>query len=160
MRRGTDTRQQEIIVVEAILRDYPAICLSLERRRRELEASVGPCPAGAVMGGKMEPEQQRILDAKLRDVEYCELSAIVERLGSALIEATEEIRFILRKLFFDGDSVDCVASELGYARSVIFSQKRRAVVYMRYACMDVLKMVWRWRDRETERAKRALKYVV
>lgn len=150
-------KRSDIKVVEEILFDYPAICLSLARRSGELEASAGLDDVGVVQGGIQFAEQDRILDAKLQDVEHCELSTIVELISGALGGATDEMREIIQRVFFRREDLQCISVEMDLPVSTLYRKKHGAVHYMESPCMQVYPIIRHWRQREEWRKREALK---
>lgn len=144
-------------IIENILYDYPYICLRLSEKTKELESPFGPDAIGLVQGGARLPEQERILMGKAGNVEYCELTAITESTHHALQEAPEEIQEVVERLFFQREHISLAALEMGFSERNLWLKRYKAVSYMKSTCLDLYKLVVRWREREEKRRKQALR---
>jgi hypothetical protein len=89
-------------IVDSVLRDFPSLCLCLRQRREYLEslARSGGSDCGRIQGGTSIPAQERVLLALTSDVEYCELSAVVEVISGALGDLSESMYAVVDGLFF------------------------------------------------------------
>lgn len=151
-------RRSDVKTVEGILYDYPGICLSLSRRARELEAPGGGDDVGFVTGGVKTYEQERVFDVKQQDVEYCELLAVVERIGDAFSEGTAQMQEVIRRVFWQCECMEYLAAEMDIPTVTLYKKRYRAIHYMQYSCISVYPVVCRWRNREEERRLEAMNF--
>ncbi len=151
-------RYDAIKAAEAIMYDYPDICRNLIDRHRYLEAGKGPSESGPVQGGPQVSEQERILNVKSMDAELCMLQAVTERISDMLREATDEMREVLRRLFFARESIEAVSAEMNFSPQTIRAKRYRALRFMiEMGLIDLYPIIYRWRaERDEDRIEAVL----
>jgi hypothetical protein len=144
--------RNEMYVTREILSLYPEMCEALRRRAEELESLSGPDGSGAVQCRAALPEQQRVIERKLRDSGYCLLLAVVERISGKLDEAAGEMREVIGRLFFRGEPAEHVAAAMFFSVRSVWYKRARALEYMRNTCVPLYPVVARWKaDRDEDR---------
>lgn len=154
--RGRYTSEERRIV-DSVLRDFPSLCLCLQRRREYLTAMCsGGWDGGRVQGGECIPQAERVLLAITSDSEYCQLAAVVERLRDGLNGLSERLFTVVEELYFKGKPPQVLIEELGVGDKWL--RIRRSMIYDNLAgtIFQLYPMVRRWRQREQYRAEEAL----
>ncbi len=156
LRSGRYTSEERRIV-DSVLRDFPSLCLCLQRRREYLTAMCsGGGDGGRVQGGESVPLAERVLLAITSDSEYCQLAAVVERLRDGLNGLSERLFSVVEELYFRGKTPQLLMEELGVGEKWL--RIRRSLIYENLAAIifQIYPMVRRWRQREQQRCEEAL----
>lgn len=154
--RGRYTSEERRIV-DSVLRDFPSLCLCLQRRREYLTAMCsGGGDGGRVQGGECIPQAERVLLAITSDSEYCQLAAVVKRLRDGLNALSDRLFSVVEELYFRGKPPQLLMEELGVGEKWL--RIRRSMIYENLAetTFQLYPMVRRWRQREQQRCEEAL----
>ena len=144
-------------IVDSVLRDFPFLCLCLNRRREYLTAMCSGCGSeGRVQGGESVPLAERVLLAITSDSEYCQLAAVVERLREALSGLSERLFSVVEEIYFRGKPPQMLMEELGVGEKWL--RIRRSLIYENLSAIvfQIYPMVRKWRQREQRRCEEAL----
>ena len=145
-------------IVDSVLRDFPSLCLCLRQRREYLESlarSGSDC--GRIQGGSSVPVQERMLLALTSDVEYCELSAVVEEIGGALADLSESMYAVVDALFFRRLSLQEICEKHNCGEKWIRIRRSLSYDVLSGPVFRVYPVVRRWRSREQARREEALR---
>ncbi|NCB16712.1 MAG: hypothetical protein EOM65_11135 [Synergistales bacterium] len=146
-------------IVDSVLRDFPSLCLCLRQRREYLEslARSGGSDCGRIQGGTSIPAQERVLLALTSDVEYCELSAVVEVISGALGDLSESMYAVVDGLFFRHLSLQEICEKHNCGEKWIRIRRSLSYDVLSGPVFRVYPVVRRWRHREQARREEALR---
>ena len=145
-------RRETFITVENIIRDFPRICDSLLRRERYIESMTSNSfiTSPFVSKGEKLSKPELITDLKQKDVEYCELSSVVEVIGNALAALSDNLYRIIWLYYFN-DMLDFeIADEICFSEQWCIKLRHKAIRQMVDPVLCVYLVVERWRRRERQ----------
>lgn len=151
---GFDERR----IVDGVLRDFPFICLGMKQRREYLLSTCAPAgDAPRVQGGEASPLAERFLERLVSDVEYCELSAVVEAISDALQDLSASMRSVVEGTYFRGQSTQELCAELHVGEKWIRIRRSLSYDVLSGPVFRVYPVVRRWRSRERMRREEAMR---
>ena len=107
-------------------------------------------------GGERMTGPEAHCDFKNRDVEYCELTVIVEEVGGALKDLPEAALSLVRLHYFERVSICEATLELKTGERSLWRKRNQALRILRDACLKVCLLVERFSDRERVREQEIL----
>ena len=153
MKRG------EIMIVEGVIRDFPAINRDMQDRKYWLEImAVSPGSNGEprVDGGKSSPAQDRFIKA-LDERYYKKLQRIVDTVYSAYCDLTDPERRVISLACWEDMEISLIGAEIDASFRYVQRLKASALAKMKRACMDVISDVDDWREREHAELSKAIR---
>ena len=156
-------RRETFSVVEHVLQDFPRIVDSMMSREAYLESIVHSSfntdltIRGGDAAGISLSMPERVLEKKLKDVEYQELLGIVESLSDAF-SCLPPVYYNVFSLFYFDSCLDIeIADSLNCSESWIKRIRHRVIRRLSSVCLRVLYFVERWRKRERKRLNKAIR---
>ena len=151
-------REDVVKSVESVLYDFPDLCRDIVMMERYHEAGPSPSNVGPVQGGSDVPSQQRVVESKERDGRMKMLNQVVRLLHESMKDLSDDTREVVDRLFFRRESMKYAADEMGYTVRTIYNKKYSAMRQMRETCLEVYKIVKRWRyERDEDRIEAVMK---
>jgi len=153
MKRG------EILLVEGVIRDFPAINRDMQDRKYWLEImSVSPGSNGEprVDGGSSSPAQERFLKA-MDERYFRKLQRIVDTFYPAYRELTPPESRVVALYYWDDMEIAEMTIELDFSYRYIQRLKAAALYKLKRACMDIISDVDAWREREHNELSKAIR---
>lgn len=138
----------ELSIAQDVLRAYPALCRALAERERYIEAlSHTRGNQAKYEGGERMSEQEALFDRKMRDAEYCELSAAVDAIVTGLSGLSGRQKLLIVLADFEGNSIRQAASEMGLNAMTAWRERKRALYLLKDVCFSLYPLVARYRKR-------------
>lgn len=153
MKRG------EILLVEGVIKDFPAINRDMQDRKYWLEV-MASSPGGSgeprVDGNNSSPVQERFL--KIMDERYYrKLQRIVDSFFPAFKDLKTAESRILALYYWEEMEISAICNELDFSYRYVQRQKSAALYKLKRVCMDLISDVDEWREREHNELSKAIR---